>query len=73
VSRAAVFAALISVAVTGLAIHVAVSVVSDSSMIFWRAVDRLEYWIWYARLRIIDARYGPEPFTEANRQRNSAQ
>jgi hypothetical protein len=68
-----VFTALISVAVTGLAIHVAVSVVSDSSMIFWRAVDRLDYWIWYARLRIIDALYGPEPVTEANRQRNSAQ
>jgi hypothetical protein len=66
-------AALVSVAVTGLAIHVAVSVVSDSSMTFWRTVDRLDHWIWYARLRIIDALYGPEPETEANRQRNSAQ
>jgi len=42
-------------------------------MIFWRAVDRLDYWIWYVRLRSIDALYGPEPETEANRQRNSAQ
>jgi hypothetical protein len=68
-----VFTALISVAVTGLAIHVAVSVVSDSSMIFWRAGDRLDYRIGYGRLRITDALYGPEPVTEANRQRNSAQ
>jgi hypothetical protein len=68
-----VLTALIAVAIAGLVIHVVVSVVSDSSMIFWRAVDRLDYWIWYARLRIIDALYGPEPETEANRQRNSAQ
>jgi hypothetical protein len=70
-----VLAALISLAAIGLVIHVAVSVVSGSSMIFWRAVDRLDYWIWYVRLRSIDALYGPEPEpeTEANRQRNSAQ
>jgi hypothetical protein len=69
-----VLTALISVAaVTGPAIHAAVSVVSDSSMIFWRVVDRLDYWIWYARLYITDALYGPEPETEANRQRYSAQ
>jgi len=42
-------------------------------MIFWRAVDRLDYWVWYVRLRMIYALYGPEPETEANRQRNSAE
>jgi hypothetical protein len=35
----------------------------------WRALDWLDYWIWNARLRIVDAVYGPEPETEADRER----
>jgi hypothetical protein len=50
-----------------------VPVVFDTSMIFWRAVDRLDYWIWYVRLRITDALYGLQPETEADWQRNGAE
>ena len=32
---------------------------------FWRVVDRLEYWVWDLRLRIVDAVYGLVPETEA--------
>ena len=35
--------------------------------LFWQVVNRLDYWVWYARLRIIDATYRPEPETEADR------
>jgi hypothetical protein len=34
-------------------------------MIFWRFVDRLDYWVWDVRLRIVDAMYGPEAETDA--------
>jgi hypothetical protein len=42
-------------------------------MIFWRVIDRLDYWVTLARLRIIDTLYGAEPETEADRQRNNAE
>ena len=41
--------------------------------LFWRIIDRFDYWIWLARLRVVDALYGPEPETEADRQRDSAE
>jgi hypothetical protein len=37
-------------------------------MIFWRFVDRLDYWFWDVRLRIVDAVYGPDPETDADRE-----
>jgi hypothetical protein len=33
-------------------------------------LDWLDYRIWDARLRMVDALYGPEPETEADRERN---
>jgi hypothetical protein len=42
-------------------------------MIFWRFVDRLDYWFWDVRLRIVDAMYGPEAETletEADQRRH---
>jgi hypothetical protein len=40
--------------------------------LFWRAHDRLDYWIMQARLRFVDAIYGPEPQTDAERQHCNA-
>jgi hypothetical protein len=39
----------------------------------WLLVDWLDYLVWLVRLRIIDALYGPQPETEADRQRNTAE
>ena len=33
----------------------------------WRGIDWVDYWIWDARLRMVDTVYGPEPETEADR------
>ena len=38
--------------------------------LFWRLCDWLDYRVWDARLRMVDAVYGPEPETEADRERN---
>jgi hypothetical protein len=35
----------------------------------WRVLDAVEYWVMQARLWRVDALYGPEPETEADRQR----
>jgi hypothetical protein len=35
----------------------------------WRALDWIDYRIWEARLRMVDAVYGPEPVMEADRER----
>jgi hypothetical protein len=40
--------------------------------LFWRVVDWLDYWVIDGRLRIVDAVYGPEPVTEADRERASS-
>jgi hypothetical protein len=45
-----------------IALH---AIASVSSIIFWRFVDRLDYWVWDVRLRIVDAMYGPEAETDA--------
>jgi hypothetical protein len=37
--------------------------------LFWRVLDRFEYWVMHTRLRIVDAVCGPEPETEADQQR----
>ena len=37
--------------------------------IFWRVLDALDYRVMQARLWLIDALYGPEPETGADRQR----
>jgi hypothetical protein len=29
--------------------------------LFWRALDRLDYWVMQARLSAVDALYGPIP------------
>lgn len=43
------------------------------SRLFWRVLDWLDYRIWDARLRMVDAMYGPpEPETEAGRARESS-
>ena len=34
----------------------------------WRVLDWIDYRIWDARLRMVDAVYGPEPETEADRE-----
>jgi hypothetical protein len=39
---------------------------------FWRFLDRLDYWVTQARLWEVDTLYGPEPETEADRQRGCA-
>jgi hypothetical protein len=36
---------------------------------FWRVFDALDYWVMQVRLWQVDALYGPEPETEADRQR----
>jgi hypothetical protein len=35
----------------------------------WRVLDWIDYRIWDARVRMVDAVYGPEPETEADRER----
>jgi hypothetical protein len=35
----------------------------------WRVLDWIDYRIWDARLRMVDAVYGTEPETEADRER----
>ena len=35
----------------------------------WRVLDWIDYRIWDARLRMVDVVYGPEPETEADRER----
>ena len=40
------------------------------SRLVWRLLDWLDYRMWDARLRTVDALYGPEPETEADRERN---
>jgi hypothetical protein len=35
----------------------------------WRVLDAVDYWVMQARLWRVDALYGPEPETEADRQR----
>ena len=37
--------------------------------LFWRVAEQLDYLVTLARLRILDAVYGPEPETPADRQR----
>ena len=37
--------------------------------LFWHVVDWLDYRVMVARLRIVDGVCGPEPETEADRQR----
>jgi hypothetical protein len=43
--------------------------VSALAHLFWRFVDWLDYWLTLARLRVLDAACGPEPESEADRQR----
>jgi hypothetical protein len=40
------------------------------SRLVWRVLDWFDYRIWDARLRMVDALYGPEPETEADRERS---
>jgi hypothetical protein len=40
-----------------------------SARLFWRALDALDYWVMQARLWMLDTLHGPEPETEADRQR----
>ena len=35
----------------------------------WRVLDALDYWVMQTRLWRVDALYGPEPETEADRLR----
>jgi hypothetical protein len=46
-------------------------VVTDGALarLFWRTLDAIDYWVMQARLWRVDALYGPEPETEADRQR----
>jgi hypothetical protein len=44
--------------------------VSILSRLVWGVLDWLDYRIWDARLRMVDALYGPEPETEADRERS---
>jgi hypothetical protein len=37
--------------------------------LFWGVLDALDYWVMQARQSVVDAVYGPEPETEADRQR----
>lgn len=46
---------------------------SSIELLFWRAVDWLDYWFWNVRLRIVDAVYGSEPEPKSDRQRSSAE
>ena len=46
------------------------SPVNSLRLIFWRVVGELEYWVMDVGLCIADAICGPEPETEADRQRN---
>lgn len=39
----------------------------------WRVLDWVGYWIWDARLRMVDTVYGPEPETESDRERSRLQ
>jgi hypothetical protein len=39
---------------------------------FWRALDAFDYRVMQSRMRVVDAIYGPEPETEAERQRRCA-
>jgi hypothetical protein len=36
--------------------------------LFWHVLDALDYWVIQARLSVVDAVYGPEPETEADRR-----
>lgn len=36
----------------------------------WGVLDWLDYRLWDLRLRMVDALYGPEPETEADRERS---
>ena len=40
--------------------------------LFWRAVDALDYWLTQVALWAVDVASGPEPETEADRQRQRA-
>jgi hypothetical protein len=40
--------------------------------IFWRLLDALDYRVMQARLWVFDALHGPEPETEADRQREES-
>jgi hypothetical protein len=37
--------------------------------VVWRVLDWIDYRMWDARLRMVDAVYGPEPEREADRER----
>jgi hypothetical protein len=37
--------------------------------LFWRVLDALDYWEMQAKQSMVDAVYGPEPETEADRRR----
>ena len=45
---------------------------ADSPLVrfFWRAFDRLDYWLTQARLWLVDVVCGPELETAADRQRS---
>jgi nitroreductase len=43
--------------------------VNSAGRLFWRVVDWIEYSVTDARLRIVDTACGPEPETDADRQR----
>jgi hypothetical protein len=43
------------------------------SRLVWRVLDWFDCRIWDARLRMVDAMYGPEPETEADRERSHQQ
>jgi hypothetical protein len=40
-----------------------------AALLFWRALDRMDYWLTLAELRILDALAGSLPETPADRQR----
>jgi phosphatidylserine/phosphatidylglycerophosphate/cardiolipin synthase-like enzyme len=52
------------------AAHCAERPVRPVSRLLWQALDWLDYRVWDLRLRVADALYGPEPETEADRDRN---
>ena len=43
------------------------------SRVVWHVLDRLDYRIWDAGLRMVDALSGPEPEAEADRERRRRQ
>jgi hypothetical protein len=46
------------------------SPVNGPTRLTWHIVDRINYWVTLATLRVLDTVHGPEPETEADQERN---